>query len=1585
MTLHGSGEQVEAILAHLRAEAPLENDTEQSALLRYECGVLEELRGDEKAALREYLAAYNTAPQFREPLEALVRIYGNKREDKNQGKLLEALVKSADTTVESARALRELAIFLEDVEQDVSSAKTQLEQAVSEAPDDATCWLELGRLASCEGDVFARIRVVEARSRLTEHPTWRGLLLIELAELVASSGDLERAASLLDQVVAIAGRARFRSRQQLERLAQDRGDENLWAHALEGQSMLIASTLDDPAAADHNGVPTAYRTAAHAADALLRAAELRRRLGETGEATALLDAAAEHLPGHPVVARLRMAVADAAGDPERALAVAREDIEERQGVVAAAAWLRIASDAEARGEMDEALAAYARAMALDKQSLVAVNLRLDLLMQLSQLDAPGGAHTTMLDEALEAYLQLLGPSVEAGHHWMIVAYLRAVRLGDIPGSQRALAKAVELGVDAASVARTARSLAALIGEESWYEAATDTLLAHVEPGEERRGLLLTAGRHYLLRGDAEAAGRVFSSLADGTADEATESTSPPWLARAVLAYVVGSSDETVRADRPDRLFALAEAESDKELRSGLRLIAAASAWGGTRKDDGHKWLRDEHERRAADPVAAAFLAQVERTNGQHAAAAEALTSCADAIDDAAAAEAMRLEAALDLWHGNDRKGAIEAFERVLPDASQAARLVLGWALRAVDPDDVHARRRAVEFAEESNVDIASGALERFGLGLATKGGELDAWAALEQLENLNTGGDIAAATALGRVLWRGDTPDQEAMDRALKQIELLGPVGETIAAAERYRLTRFVRREREHTLRAAKSWVECSGSTAAKMAWLGDAVSEQDARAEAEAWRSLAEDLTDRARVETLCVAASIDLVTRCGAKQDFIESDYEAARLMNFELTLPGGDPERRAAAWRGVGEVLGEEPRRDAQLMAAWSDLVQGANRRALRSFKDVAEAEPKNLVAWEGVRAAAVQLDEPVSWGVACARLGSLCKDDARAAAFWEEAGLVLLERTEAHEDAEIAFKRSLDRDRTRPVAFDKLFRRVRARKDTKRLLELIELRLEVTEDEEEITKMYWERARTMRQQGDQDAALGCLENVTMLQPNHVGALALKGEIYIARGDFEHAAPLLAKLASLDEAPKKQRLISGIAAVDLYEKRLGDRNKALEVLQHLEASGLSTIKVRERLARLAAKAKNWNEALSILEKLMEERDSSKGRAEAARLAMVICREKLSKPKRAIVAVRKLLKEVPDDNEAVRFLMEGGVAPKLCAQAVKTAMRVVNEKLAANPFDAKRIRLMIDIAAFEGVRDVQRVALGCLIALGEGDDEDAKMAARIDTRMATAPQTVLDESTLSAIADAGETGPLRELFAKIAPAVSEALGPSLKSEGVGRRDRVDDGDALKVEVARWMGAMGVSDFDLYVSGRESLAIKGVAGDRPALILGARVTAPLDAGRRAAVAREAFALRRGTTAAIHCDDHTIASIATAVCNEVGVSTPEPPYAVYREVQRAMKKALSRKIKKSIGTICQDVVKSEQDARAWAAAARHSIDRMALVACADAAAVLDDVIGPPDSPARSALDGQPRARHALSFALSPALVELRQKLGMGMS
>ena len=93
--------------------------------------------------------------------------------------------------------------------------------------------------------------------------------------------------------------------------------------------------------------------------------------------------------------------------------------------------------------------------------------------------------------------------------------------------------------------------------------------------------------------------------------------------------------------------------------------------------------------------------------------------------------------------------------------------------------------------------------------------------------------------------------------------------------------------------------------------------------------------------------------------------------------------------------------------------------------------------------------------------------------------------------------------------------------------------------MSEDDREIAKLYWERARVLRKKGDIDGALSALENVTMLEPEHVGGLALIGEVYITKSNFGAAAPVLARLAASSEAPRQQRLMSGIAAVDLSRR--------------------------------------------------------------------------------------------------------------------------------------------------------------------------------------------------------------------------------------------------------------------------------------------------------------------------------------------------------------------------------------------------------------------------------------------------------------
>ena len=125
--------------------------------------------------------------------------------------------------------------------------------------------------------------------------------------------------------------------------------------------------------------------------------------------------------------------------------------------------------------------------------------------------------------------------------------------------------------------------------------------------------------------------------------------------------------------------------------------------------------------------------------------------------------------------------------------------------------------------------------------------------------------------------------------------------------------------------------------------------------------------------------------------------------------------------------------------------------------------------------------------------------------------------------------------------------------------------------------------------------------------------------------------------------------------------------------------------------------------------------------------------------------------------------------------------------------------------------------------------------------------------------------------------------------------------------------------------------------------MLGASVTVPLDAAARTAVAREVFALRRGITCLRprERDDIGVACIVVAACNEAGFSVPAPPYAMYGEVSRNIKKEISRKTRKQIADICQRILQSGEDGRAWAVAAQRSLDRMAAIAAGDVSIVLE--------------------------------------------
>src|SRR5690606_36665785 len=235
----------------------------------------------------------------------------------------------------------------------------------------------------------------------------------------------------------------------------------------------------------------------------------------------------------------------------------------------------------------------------------------------------------------------------------------------------------------------------------------------------------------------------------------------------------------------------------------------------------------------------------------------------------------------------------------------------------------------------------------------------------------------------------------------------------------------------------------------------------------------------------------------------------HPAVTLAQLELCPPGSDPGRRAEALLAASSALGEESQATIAALGAYNQLAAEGLEAAHAGFHAVVEAYPEEVIGWEGLRATALVRGDRGTLTEASAALGDAVSDLKLGAELWEEAASILLDELNDPVRGEFALARAVERDVGRFSAFDRLFRMVRAKKDGKRLLELIARRLTVATQHDELVKLYWERARVLREAGDREGALAALTFVRDKEPDHVGALALAGEICITLGRFAEAA--------------------------------------------------------------------------------------------------------------------------------------------------------------------------------------------------------------------------------------------------------------------------------------------------------------------------------------------------------------------------------------------------------------------------------------------------------------------------------------------
>src|SRR5262249_48656786 len=154
---------------------------------------------------------------------------------------------------------------------------------------------------------------------------------------------------------------------------------------------------------------------------------------------------------------------------------------------------------------------------------------------------------------------------------------------------------------------------------------------------------------------------------------------------------------------------------------------------------------------------------------------------------------------------------------------------------------------------------------------------------------------------------------------------------------------------------------------------------------------------------------------------------------------------------------------------------------------------------------------------------------------------------------------------------------------------------------------------------------------------------------------------------------------------------------------------------------------------------------------------------------------AASKLLYESPEDGEALDLFLANDFADPLRRHVLMQGRAAIIDVLAEEPIDQVRIARLTKIAQATGDHPLRQATLGALHALVGPDASIAQELADLDRRVARIPQVAVDDTTVGMIGDPEDVGALPQLFALLAEALSEALGPSLEALGVGKKQRVD------------------------------------------------------------------------------------------------------------------------------------------------------------------------------------------------------------------
>ena len=1113
---------VELRIANLRRELDAETEPRAHAAILYQVGALYEHELEQTSeAIEQYERACAAAPGFQPALIARLRIAERAEIGYDLAALRSEQVARSTSPAVSGAALLDLAMHSEDW-------ASLLREAISRSLQPAVPALILEWLAEARGDDGAVRDALLAQAKHAADPTLRAALWVDLGLHELSAGNPDDAIAALERACECDALV-WQARSLQARTAREHERWDVFVRAVTSMAGLLEATIEA------GGSPDPLSLSIPEGALRPRAAHLWQEaatcsathLDDADAAAGYLESALRWTPDSRLTRLQSLLLAEHRGD-----ATAIENASE---------WFRTTAPE------DPAFVAHELRLARSSDDFHgALETLRDLAARFPDSGYARGAfdvaliraarHTERADAFKEQAERAEGET-QAQLAW------RAAQLYSADADRSDEAQSLySLAIEAATTSKTAiirEALGAAMRAqrpEAMLARCDELMQSEIEPDE--RGTLAYF-KHDLTRHALHAEQDAEQFLRDALGDANNRAWAPA-LARAQSAWK-GDLGLLARAH-----------EEGAEHASGDRrlghLCAAGQAHARNRDwDAAERVLRSALATAPDDGNAISLLDAVLREGGHPEDVVSLARERSSADSRTALGERSLLLAGATAERSGNIAAARQAYEQALADApgsTSAALALLDVSRRQADES---AMRRA--YSSLSNSDLAGGVPELFALLLGDSLGSdvgVDACRAYElALDHPCTA--TAAAIAILSLPVKLSNADQRAAAE-----ELLSDAGARAPAD-------------------ANGFTAGYGALRASLGELGSSAGD--------AWLQLsAAAPTEGLRAATLLQGLRALGIARGteGADELFMRAQeaealsalHPDAAVAIDEALAPTDEAALRVHALAQKlhhSEALGRGALEAAHCRAL-VEADRGAEAVALLS--NAIDERPDDLALWETLRSAARQAGEWPMVAQACERLAPFVEDSLRGDLL-EEAGVVRMECLQQYQQAEDLFRRALEEDPTRDLAFRSLRDLLVAREDAEALEVLVAERLALGGPKDRPALLY-ERARLLRGFSDRPGALEVLDELFTTDPDHAGALALAAEVHVSLERWAEAVDCLQRLSRAN-IPDEQRRVAHLGAAGFLETQLGAKAEALEELRAVEALGLADSGNWTRIAAL------------------------------------------------------------------------------------------------------------------------------------------------------------------------------------------------------------------------------------------------------------------------------------------------------------------------------------------------------------------------------------------------------------------------------